>query len=111
MNALDRTIIKLGFLALAICGVGLLGAESPAANKKGPAPLHVTLRRAPPCVPGAANAPVTALRGDPDAIAPVPGPCAAPVSERDANAALARLREDLSRIQVLKEAAAGRGAR
>ncbi|CAA9313779.1 MAG: hypothetical protein AVDCRST_MAG68-1535 [uncultured Gemmatimonadetes bacterium] len=108
MDSLDRTVMKIGTLALVICAVGLLGVENPRVGKSGPAPLHLTLRRPPPCVPAGAPAPVAALRGDPDRIVPVPSPCAEPVSGEDAAAALRRLRADLARIQVLREAAAGK---
>jgi hypothetical protein len=114
MDSLDRMVIKIGTLALLVCAVGLLGVENPRLRKGGPPPLHVTLRRPPPCVPGAAPAPpppLTALRGDPGRIVPVPSPCAPPASEEDAAAALRRLRADLSRIQVLREAAAGKAPR
>lgn len=104
MNALDRTIIKIGMIALGICALGVLGVDAPML-RKGPPPVHVTLRRAPVCVPGAPAAPAAALRGDPDRIVPVPSPCVQPPSDRDAASALRRLRADLQRIQVLKEAA------
>jgi hypothetical protein len=113
MDSLDRTIVKIGMLALVICAVGLLGVDARPA-KSGPAPLHLTLRRPPPCVPGEAAAaapPLTALRGDPGRIVPVPSPCAEPATEEDAAAALRRLRADLARIQVLREAAAGKAPR
>lgn len=104
MNALDRTIIKIGTIALVICAVGVLGVDTPTL-RKGPPPVHMVLRPAPVCVPGAPAAPATALRGDPDLILPVPGPCVQPPSDGDAASALRRLRADLQRIQMLKEAA------
>jgi len=104
MNALDRTIIKVGTIALVICAAGVLGVDAPVV-RKGPPPVHVTLRRAPVCAPGAPPAPAAALRGDPDRIVPVPGPCVQAPSEQDAAGALRRLRADLQRIQVLRETA------
>ncbi len=119
MTPLDRSIIKIGTLALLVCAVGVIGAENPRARKgAGPAPLHVTLGRAPACVPSkmvytppAPVAPMPAYRGSgrgttmPNAIVPIPSPCAKPPSEEDAAAALKRLRADLARINVLREAA------
>jgi hypothetical protein len=112
MDSLDRTVVKIGTLALLVCAVGVLGVENPRLRKGGAPPLHVTLRRPPPCVPGAPAAPpATALRGDSGRIVPVPSPCAELPSEEDASSALRRLRADLARIQVLREAAAGKAPR
>ena len=121
MTPLDRSIIKIGTLALLVCAAGVIGAENPRARKgSGPAPLHLTLGRAPACVPAKMvyTPPVPpeampAYRGSrrassiPNAIVPLPSPCAKPPSEEDAAAALKRLRADLARINVLREAASG----
>jgi hypothetical protein len=117
MTPLDRSIIKIGTLALLVCVVGVLGAENPRARKgAGPAPLHVTLGRAPACAPSttvyappAPVPPMPAYRGSEQPtsmpIVAIPSPCAKPPSEEDAAAALKRLRADLARINVLREAA------
>ena len=121
MTPLDRSIIKIGTLALVVCAVGVIRAENPVAGKRGgPAPLHVTLGRAPACVPfpmvyetPVPVPPMPAYRGSgrekgmPNAIVAVPSPCGARPSDKDAAAALKRLRADLARIQILREAAAG----
>ena len=110
MDPLDRSVIKIGSVALVICAAGVLGVDSPVL-RKGPPPVHVALRRPPPCVPGAA-VPLAAPRaGEPDRIVPVAGPCAPRPSQQDAASALRRLRDDLQRIQVLKEKAAGQRPR
>lgn len=124
MTPLDRSIIKIGTLALVVCAAGVIGAENPRARKgAGPAPLHVTLGRAPACVPSgmvhtppAPLAPMPSYRGSerasmPNAIVPIPSPCARPPSEEDAAAALKRLRADLARINVLREAASSAAQR
>lgn len=115
MNPLDRTIVRVGMLALAVCVVGVLRAENPRAGKGTPAPvpLALNLRRPPPCTPRDSAAPrprpvaeLPAYRGGDERIVAVPNPCLRPATERDAAAAMQRLREDLGRIQVLREAAA-----
>jgi hypothetical protein len=112
MSELDRSIVKIGTLALIVCAVGVARAERPA-GKGAPAPLHVVLRRPPPCVTGdrmAHKPPVPvasmpAYKGGDDRIVPVPNVCGPVPSKDDAAAALKRLRADLERIQLLKEAA------
>ncbi len=113
MSELDRSIVKIGTLALIVCAVGVARAENPMRNKGAPAPLHVVLRRAPPCVTGddmAHKPPIPvasmpAYKGGDDRIVPIPNACGPAPSEKDAAAALQRLRGDLNRIQLLKEAA------
>jgi hypothetical protein len=113
MSQLDRTVIKIGTLALIVCAVGVARAENPMRNKGAPAPLHVVLRRAPACVTGddmAYKPPVPvksmpAYKGGDDRIVPVPNVCGPRPTEKDVAAALQRLRADLQRIQLLKEAA------
>jgi hypothetical protein len=113
MSQLDRTIVKIGTIALIVCAVGVVRAENPMLNKGAPAPLHVVVRRAPPCVTGdkmAHKPPVPvksmpAYKGGDDRIVPIPNVCGPVPSKDDAKAALARLRGDLERIQLLKEAA------
>ncbi|HEX8454238.1 MAG TPA: hypothetical protein VF647_19300 [Longimicrobium sp.] len=110
MSELDRSIVKIGTLALIVCAVGVVRAEGPV-RKGGPAPLHVVLRP-PPCVtadriahkPTAPTAPMPAHKGD-DRIVSIPNVCGPAPSKDDAAAALKRLRADLERIQLLKEAA------
>jgi hypothetical protein len=112
MSDLDRSIVKIGTLALIVCAVGVARAENPMSNKGAPAPLHVVLRKAPACVTGdkmAHKPPVPvasmpAYKGD-DRIVPIPNVCGPVPTEKDAAAALRRLRADLNRIQLLKEAA------
>ncbi|HEX8672839.1 MAG TPA: hypothetical protein VF710_13165 [Longimicrobium sp.] len=111
MSELDRSIVKIGTLALIVCAVGVVRAEGPV-RKGGPAPLHVVLRRPPPCVTAdrmaqktrAPVAPMPAHKGD-DRIVSIPNVCGPVPSKDDAAAALKRLRADLERIQLLKEAA------
>lgn len=113
MSELDRSIVKIGTLALIVCAVGVARAENPMRNKGAPAPLHVVLRRAPPCETGdrmAHKPPVRvksmpAYKGGDDRIVPIPNACGPVPSKEDAAAALKRLRADLNRIQLLKEAA------
>ncbi|HLL81029.1 MAG TPA: hypothetical protein VK420_00200 [Longimicrobium sp.] len=113
MSDLDRSIVKIGTLALIVCAVGVARAENPMSNKGAPAPLHVVLRRAPACVTGdkmAHKPPVPvasmpAYKGGEDRIVPIPNACGPVPTEKDAAAALRRLRADLNRIQLLKEAA------
>ncbi len=119
MTPLDQSIIKIGTLALLVCAVGVIRAENPIARRgSGPAPLHIALGRAPACVPSRMvhqpPIPVSSMpayRGGeratsiPNAIVPVPSPCGERPSDEDAASALKRLREDLARISVLKEAA------
>jgi hypothetical protein len=113
MSDLDRSIVKIGTLALMVCAVGVARAENPLSNKSAPAPLHVVLRRPPPCVTGdrmALKPPVPvksmpAYKGGNDRIVSIPNACGPVPSDKDAAAALRRLRADLNRIQLLKEAA------
>ena len=112
MSDLDRSIVKIGTLALIVCAVGVARAENPMRGKGAPAPLHVVLRRAPACVTGDRMAhqppiPVASMpayKGD-DRIVAIPNVCGPVPTEKDAAAALRRLRADLNRIQLLKEAA------
>jgi len=113
MSELDRSIVKIGTLALIVCAVGVARAENPLRNKGAPAPLHVVVRRASTCVTGdrmAHKPPVPvasmpAYKGGDDRIVPIPNVCGPVPSKKDAAAALRRLRGDLERIQLLKEAA------
>jgi hypothetical protein len=112
MSDLDRSIVKIGTLALIVCAVGVARAENPM-RKGAPAPLHVVLRRAPACVtedrmahkPPVPVASMPAHKGGDDRIVPIPNVCGPVPTEKDAAAALRRLRADLNRIQLLKEAA------
>jgi len=112
MSELDRSIVKIGTLALIVCAVGVARAEKPV-GKGAPAPLHVVLRRPPPCVTGDRMAhkppvPVASMpahKGGDDRIVPIPNVCGPVPGKDDAAAALRRLRADLERIQLLKEAA------
>jgi hypothetical protein len=115
MSELDRTIIKLGTLALALCALGVLGVDNPRAGRAAPAPMMLGLRRPPPCEPAQAGvhrprvvAEMPTYRGNDERIVPIPNPCRPPADPRDADAALRRLREDLARIHVLRETAARR---
>lgn len=113
MSELDRSIVKIGTLALIVCAVGVARAENPMRNSGAPAPLHVVLRRAPACVTGdrmahkppAPAASMPAYKGGDDRIVAIPNACGPVPGRDDAAAALQRLRGDLKRIQLLKEAA------